>query len=963
MKKLRLLIIFSVLTCTFMALVACNLPAFSTPTNVRVDDGAYTLLWNEVKGARGYIVSINGDETETTRARLDISRLATDTEYTFRVKALGNRSTNSNSAWSEPLTVFKEYENGLSYKYINGNTEYELTGIGTAGGSTIDVPAIFRGKPVTRISNAAFYNNARITKITLPDTITHIGDNAFRNCTYLSEIVIPDSVTSMGINTFQGCRSLTKVVIPGSLKVIPEKAFANCRALTDVTIGEGVEEIGANAFDSCANTTQPSEENPNEITSFTTLNLPDSLKTIGEYAFSNCYRLESVSGNHIETIDKRAFQMCDKITSINLGTSLKEIGDYAFTECRSITSIVIADTAEKIGNRAFLNCLALEHVEIGDNLTYVGREAFNSTALWEATEDIVYIGTTVNGEYVDKWIVETKDHTKTSVTIKDGIVGIASYGFYMLPYRDNEDNNKINYNSLQSVDMADSVKYINDYAFRSCANMTTFNLGNGVETISPAAFYNCGNLIDFNIDKEKSSLKYIGDYAFADCVRLGELQGSGAYVKDFNFPASLTQIGYNAFENTYFETMSTGLIYVGGWVVGCVSDESVSIVNVEVQANSPFAPTGSVIPTIGIADFTFYTKDTLESIVLPSTLKYIGANAFYKCSALMSITIPEGITEIRDYTFFKCESLTEVSLPSTITTIGDYAFYKCAFASIDISNVVTLGDAVFSSTDQLRKVEFSDKIESFGARVFSGSGISNIKIPDTITVIPENAFANCPNLNTVQFGNNITEIGRYAFNNCSKLANVFIPSNVKTIGDYAFRKCESLINLTISEGVEYIGASAFYGCKYLDSITLPSTLKYIGNQAFRSCEKLTSLIINDGSIETMGAHVFYGCTYLTIYTDMTEVPEGWNERWNSAYRPVAFGCTLGYENSFYYVESFVRDENTLINSYLRNIIEAPKRVGYTFVGWRAEDGTMYDAGLVYEAPYGTNLTAVWEVNA
>lgn len=111
----------------------------------------------------------------------------------------------------------------------------------------------FSGKnySVTSIGNGAFWDCARLTSITIPDSVTNIGDWAFKGCSSLTSITIPKSVTSIASFTFNNCSSLTSVTIPNSVTSIGTDAFSGCTSLTSVTIPNSVTNIGGSAFDLC----------------------------------------------------------------------------------------------------------------------------------------------------------------------------------------------------------------------------------------------------------------------------------------------------------------------------------------------------------------------------------------------------------------------------------------------------------------------------------------------------------------------------------------------------------------------------------------------------------------------------------------------------------------------------------------------------------------------------------------
>ncbi|MBP3496094.1 MAG: leucine-rich repeat domain-containing protein, partial [Clostridia bacterium] len=111
------------------------------------------------------------------------------------------------------------------------------------------------------IYQKAFYNNNKITKVTIPNSVTSIGGSAFYNCASLTSVTIPNSVTSIGYDAFSNCTSLTSITIPDSVTSIGESAFEDCTSLTSVTIPSSVTSIGSFAFYGCDSLTSITFEN------------------------------------------------------------------------------------------------------------------------------------------------------------------------------------------------------------------------------------------------------------------------------------------------------------------------------------------------------------------------------------------------------------------------------------------------------------------------------------------------------------------------------------------------------------------------------------------------------------------------------------------------------------------------------------------------------------------------------
>lgn len=137
----------------------------------------------------------------------------------------------------------------FDFKFTPDNTAVIVTRYnGTAADVTI--PSRYKGKPVTMIDHAAFFNSV-VTSVTIPDSVTSIGDDAFVNCPQLTNISIPNSVTYIGFSAFSSCTSLKSITLPSSLSFISGALFLGCSQLTTIHIPVSVTSIGNNAFVDC----------------------------------------------------------------------------------------------------------------------------------------------------------------------------------------------------------------------------------------------------------------------------------------------------------------------------------------------------------------------------------------------------------------------------------------------------------------------------------------------------------------------------------------------------------------------------------------------------------------------------------------------------------------------------------------------------------------------------------------
>ena len=350
------------------------------------------------------------------------------------------------------------------------------------------------------------------TNYTIPNSVTTIGDSAFLFCEFLTNINIPNSVTTIGDSAFWWCKSLTSITIPNSVVTIignpfkswhgnlynESKAFIyedhvlfnkNKTTLiayrakeTNYTIPNSVTTIGKYAFSGCD--------------SLTSINIPNSVTTIGDWAFAGCDSLTSINiSNGVTTIGESAFSGCDSLTIINIPNSVTTIGKSAFYGCKSLTNINIPNSVTTIRESAFWGCDSLTSINIPNSVTTIGKGAF---------------------EWCD---------SLTSINISNSVKTIGKNAF-------------MHCKCLTSINIPNSVTTIGECAFYGCKSITSINIPNIVTTIGELAFCGCESLTDINIP---NSVTTIEDGAFYGCINLPShiksdiIQRFGEKVFDFNF--------------------------------------------------------------------------------------------------------------------------------------------------------------------------------------------------------------------------------------------------------------------------------------------------------------------------------------------------------------------------------------------------------------------------------------------
>lgn len=320
-----------------------------------------------------------------------------------------------------------------------------------------------------------------------------------------------------------------------------------------------------------------------------------------------------------------------------------------------------------------------------------------------------------------------------------------------------------------------------------------------------------------------------------------------------------------------------------------------------------------------IENYAFGNNFNVTSVVIPKSLVSMEGNVFSYCMSLKEIKvsknnqyfssengilydkkkkvllqcpremegdiiIPETVVKIGDNAFFNCYYLTSISIPESVTSIGKYAFHFCLRllnATIP-KNVKSIGVGAFAGEARMSDIQVSEDNKYFT----SENGILYDK--------KKKVLIQCPRAKSgeIKIPESVTNIGEEAFEYCQNVTSIIIPESVTNIGRVAFESCENLTSVIIPQGVTQIEESTFAGCSSLKSVTIPKTVTSIDQSAFDTSVDLTIFCYKDSAAEK------YAKTYKFKYQYLTDDSDSSTDTENDQKLPAVGKTVTSGKNSY-----------------------------------------------------------------
>lgn len=331
---------------------------------------------------------------------------------------------------------------------------------------------------------------------------------------------------------------------------------------------------------------------------------------------------------------------------------------------------------------------------------------------------------------------------------------------------------------LKNINFPESLYSINAAAFAYCTGLTSLEFKHVVQ-IDTEAFMGCYNLTDIEWG---DSLYRIGQRAFYSNNMKGKL-------KTLRIPATVGAIDPYAFSNQGIENL-----FFLGKTPPQIGTGSFANNNV-LRLYYPLSYAGDYLDSLSVFSWFPYCEKTIMFETEPQLDTDLWVrNAVYINDGNFAETLIETWTNDEGWTVFRFDS--------PITKIPPSAFG--------------------AATSELELIE-------------------QIRLPNKVTELSDNAFNFCRELKKINLPSSLTKIDDEAFMECNKLDDIIIPDTVTYIGGSVFSYCYELTNIVIPNSVTYLGAAAFFDCLNLSSVVIGTGISEIGSNTFHYCSNLTSI--------------------------------------------------------------------------------------------------------------------------
>ncbi|SDB02789.1 leucine-rich repeat protein [Eubacterium oxidoreducens] len=654
-------------------------------------------------------------------------------------------------------------ENGVLTSYDGWETDVEIpegvTEIGEYAFYARPVISVNIPSSVVTIGYHAFDNCQKLTSVTFSENskLYTIGEGAFNYCICLSSIDIPSSVRELSSLMFY-YDPITSITIPEGVTSIPDYAFYNTGALKDIQLPDSLKTIGSYAFAACG---------VEEIT------IPENVKSIGDHGFGGSSLRSFTCPDSLRTIGAGAFMEDTSLETIRLNEGLTSIGEAAFSST-GLVSLTIPDSVTYVGPSLVVSSSSLESVHIGANLEdletpFAADYSLKTITVSEDNQNLTVgeDGVLYSADYtrlIGVPYLQAEIVENNSFTLLSSVTTIEAQAFYNMTnlqhvlYENDCSLTTIKsqafyLSGLVEVVLPDSVKKIGNHTFANCFSVTKVDL-NHTETLGKYAFSNILVQPDFG-----DFLKEIGEYAFASDTSYYQKA-----MTDVTLPDTVETIGDAAFINLQSITnVSLGSKVKEIGVNVFTGNNYISTITVD-EDNKYFRAADNVLYSADNSRLLLYAPaKTTATYTAPEGVTTIDPFAFRNATKMKKAIFGEGLTTINISAFNGCSSLAEVEFPKELTTIGAFAFMSTAITSLTLEgDIATIEDNALSFMTSLehlviksgndtvvgntyynsaKTMYFGDGVKSITGSIATSS-LKKVVLSDTVKNIDDSAFTN-----------------------------------------------------------------------------------------------------------------------------------------------------------------------------------------------------------------------------
>ena len=552
--------------------------------------------------------------------------------------------------------------------------------------------------------------------------------------------------------------------------MIGEQAFIDREKITEVNIPSSIKSIGNLAFNGCISLTSFNVNSKNaNFCSENGILFNKAKTTLLQYPSAKADTDYSIPDG-VTKIEDWAFYDCNKLTVMTIPSSVATIGEYALNFCTGLTELFVhATTPPTVGTNAFMNV----NLAIPVYVPAASLETYKKANGWKDFTNLQPISTEFT---VDNLKYKVTDNTADKVELtgyvteptgKLDIPATVTYGSKTYSVTSIVEQAFSGCSEITEVTIPASVTSVGISVFYGCSSLTQATIGDGLTVISQSMFTNCKALEKLVIGK---GVTKINNYAFTSCFNLKEITVLASN------PPSVSS-------DKVFKYVSRDIpVYVplealSAYKAASVWKEFTNLQPISTEFTVDklkYNVTDLVANTVEI--IYGYVKGALN---IPATVTYagtkykvtsIGAEAFYEAD-ITSLTIPDGITDIKYSAFARCMELTEVNISKSVTNMEGLVFYYCeALRRINVDAANT----VYSSENGV----LFNKNKTTLLQYPIGRQETTYTVPSSVTTIASQSFSTCTTLKELTLSKNVSSIEACAFENCTAITKMTVLATV-----------------------------------------------------------------------------------------------------------------------------------------------------------------------------------------